>query len=132
MTTVESSDELHTISAQIKNLFVGPSSDSTGDYKRTLLKDCHSKYLSNGSISLTLLSSYNCITTTLLDALKPTLFKENWQEDIFDNIFLYAIHHEAFILLMRKLGESSLLQHSTLGLSLIAHAIEEMPLKTSL
>ncbi|CAL1279349.1 unnamed protein product [Larinioides sclopetarius] len=107
MTTVESSEELHTISGQIKNLFIGPSRDSTGDYKWTLLKDCHSKHLSNGSISLTLLSSYNCITTTLLDALKPTLFKEKWQEEVFDNIFLHGIHHEAFILLMRKLGESS-------------------------
>ncbi|GFR33734.1 telomere length regulation protein TEL2 homolog [Trichonephila clavata] len=106
MTTTEPADELYIKTTEIKNHFIGSLKNSNINYKWSLLKDYSSKYLESDKISLNLLTSYTCIASALLDSLKPTLFIEKWQEDIFDNIFIHGIHHEAFILLVRKLAES--------------------------
>ncbi|GFS55770.1 telomere length regulation protein TEL2 homolog [Trichonephila inaurata madagascariensis] len=106
MTTTKPADELYTKTTEIRNHFDGSLKSSNTNYKWSLLKDYSAKYLESDKISLDLLTSYNCIALALLDSLKPTLFIEEWQEDVFDNIFIHGIHHEAFILLVRKLGES--------------------------
>ncbi|GFS56892.1 telomere length regulation protein TEL2 homolog [Nephila pilipes] len=106
MTTTESSDELYIATAEIKNHFSGSLKNSDRNYKWFLLKDYSAKYLDSDNISLKLLTSYNCITSALLDSLKPTLFTEKWQEDVYNNIFIHGIHHEAFMILVRKFAES--------------------------
>ncbi|GIY35932.1 telomere length regulation protein TEL2 homolog [Caerostris darwini] len=120
----EQLEEVNSIAIEIKSLFLDPVNGANENLKWSLLKD-YSKYFISDKISLILLSSYNCVTTVLLDSLKPTLFKDKWSEDVFDNIFLHGIHHESFILLMRKLNETRESYQRQKILSLLARFIQE-------
>lgn len=102
----EISEEVHNQVSLINSLFNASSKNPNKNEKWSVLKEFQEKYLEKSNMSVMLFSSYHSITSTLLDNLKPTLFDEKWQENQFDDIFLCGIHHEAFIILVRKLDTS--------------------------
>ncbi|XP_021002300.1 telomere length regulation protein TEL2 homolog isoform X2 [Parasteatoda tepidariorum] len=101
MTNMSVETSFHEICIDLKKLFTAQPSDSS---KWKLLKEFFDT-LKNSDFSTTS-SDYYFVTETLLDSLKPTLFSEEEQEKLFDGIFLQGIHHEAFIVLVKKFGES--------------------------
>lgn len=102
----ETSEKFHDQVSLINSLFSATSKNSIKNEKWSVLKEFQEKYLEKSNMSVMLFSSYHSVTSTLLDALKPTIFDEKWQENQFDNIFLCGIHHEAFMILVRKLDTS--------------------------
>lgn len=84
------------------------------NYKFMLLKDL-SKYfvrdekISSDSFKYSKEVSENCyiLLSMLLNSLKPTLFYEKWNEELFDNFFLNAVHHDSYMALVRHLSKCS-------------------------
>ncbi|KAG8176559.1 hypothetical protein JTE90_010770 [Oedothorax gibbosus] len=99
-------DDISSFTVRFNEAFNAISKDQNKSEKWSLLKEFHAEYVVNNKISASSFSSYHSILSTLLDALKPTLFNEKWQENQYDDIFLCGILHEAFMILVRKLDTS--------------------------
>ncbi|KFM59235.1 Telomere length regulation protein TEL2-like protein, partial [Stegodyphus mimosarum] len=102
--TRDASAEIHNLCLEIKDAFNARSEDA--ELKWSLLKKYKLKYLPESHNNQVFISSYYSVLSVLLDALKPILFAEKWQEKLFDDIFLGGVHHEAFMILARRLNET--------------------------
>ncbi|XP_035208029.1 telomere length regulation protein TEL2 homolog, partial [Stegodyphus dumicola] len=100
----DASAEIHNLCLEIKHAFNARPEDA--ELKWSLLKKYKLKYLPESHNNQAFISSYYSVLSALLDSLKPTIFTEKWQEKLFDDIFLSGVHHEAFMILARRLNET--------------------------
>lgn len=100
---VEYSNEIKSLTTEIQKGFSLEVDDENA--KWLLLKTYYSKYLLSNDFNKAVMASYVPVLSALLDALRPTLFHEKWQERLFDDVFLKGILHESFLLLVKRLEQ---------------------------
>ncbi|XP_054716521.1 telomere length regulation protein TEL2 homolog [Uloborus diversus] len=100
----DSNEEIVQLTHKLKCCFLSPREENHQTLKWSVL-DSYRKKLLECSFSPTITSSYYSVLSLLLDSLKPTLLNDASKEKLFDEMFLCGIHHEAFMILVRKLNE---------------------------
>lgn len=90
------------LTVEIQNSFASNSGDA--NKKWLLLKEFYSALSQADDFDKITTVSYGTVLTTLLGALQPKLFREEWQEVLFDGVFLNGIPHEALLILVKWLN----------------------------
>lgn len=73
-----------------------------------LLKKFYNNFLKKREWDKDVKTSYAAVATILLDALKPDLFQDKSQENLYEDFFINGVPHEAFLILVKRLNELKL------------------------